>query len=209
MRDVSSNPDQLPGIRRYLRSESVVFRKTREEWGGLSNMASGFPVWVSGIQFPSSEALYQACRYPHIIDAQKEIIAAHSAMAAKMKSKKYYKYTLEPWDALRVPIMKWALRVKYAYHPTTFGRILLATGEKPIVEEGYKDPFWSAQPQDDGTLLGYNVLGRLLMELREQIQEKPSNLEWIAPPDIKHLRLLGKTAEEFKAPAAHGKFALG
>ena len=59
----------------YERSKSVVFFKTKEAFGGLSNMASGFPLRVNGVRIHTSEALYQACRFPHMPEVQRKIIA--------------------------------------------------------------------------------------------------------------------------------------
>src|SRR2546426_7568195 len=39
-----------------------------------------------------------------------------------------------------------------------------------IVEDSRKDDFWGAKASDEGTLVGMNVLGRLLMELREDLR---------------------------------------
>ena len=64
--------------RTYERQLTVVFRKTQEEFGGLSNMAAGFPLRVNGADIPTSEALYQACRFPHLPDVQRLIVAQKS-----------------------------------------------------------------------------------------------------------------------------------
>lgn len=40
----------------------------------------------------------------------------------------------------------------------------------PIVEESYRDQFWGAKPIDGETLVGMNILGRLLVELRERLR---------------------------------------
>lgn len=47
----------------YKRSESVVFLKVKETWGEFSNMHA-MPLNVNGIRILTSEALYQALRYP-------------------------------------------------------------------------------------------------------------------------------------------------
>lgn len=65
----------------------MFFRKTKEEYGGLSNMAAGFPIELNGVRILSSEALYQAMRFPNHPDYQKEIIQQRSPMTAKMISK--------------------------------------------------------------------------------------------------------------------------
>ena len=79
---LSSPEDELMGTavetRSYERQDSVVFCKTNEEFGGLSNMAPGFPLRVNGIDILTSEALYQACRFPHLPDVQRLIITQKS-----------------------------------------------------------------------------------------------------------------------------------
>lgn len=156
--------------RTYDRASSVVFLKTDAPFGGLSNMAGGFPLRVNGIRILTSEALYQACRFPHRPEVQTLIIEQKSPMTAKMKSKPYRHDSRPDWDQVRVKIMRWCLRVKLAQNWRAFSELLLATGEWPIVEESRKDDFWGAKATDDGTLVGMNVLGRLLMELREAVK---------------------------------------
>lgn len=115
--------------RTYQRSECVVFRKTNEHFGGLSNMAGGYPLRVNGVRILTSEALYQACRFPHMPDVQRLIIDQPSPMTAKMKSKPYRADSRPDWDRVRVAVMRWCLRVKLAQHWTKFGARLRETGE--------------------------------------------------------------------------------
>lgn len=55
----------------YVPESACVFRKVKEEFGGLSNMSNDFKVKVNGMLIYNTEALYQACRYPHLPDVQK------------------------------------------------------------------------------------------------------------------------------------------
>src|SRR5215210_6042070 len=96
--DARIRPDQ----RTYVRSDSVVFRKTREAFGGLSNMAAGFPMEVDGISISTSEALYQALRFPRDPELQRLIIDERSPMTAKMRTKPHRDRTRPDWDAIRV-----------------------------------------------------------------------------------------------------------
>lgn len=155
-------------IRTYDRTGSIVFRRTTEEFGGLSNMARGFPLEINGVRIPTSEALYQACRFPHRSEIQRLIVSQVSPMTAKMKSKRYRYDSRPDWHQVRVKIMRWCLRVKLAQNWVSFSRLLLATADHAIIEESRKDDFWGAKPIDERTLVGMNVLGRLLMELREE-----------------------------------------
>lgn len=179
--------------RTYDRASSVVFLKTDEPFGGLSNMAGGFPLWVNGIRILTSEALYQACRFPHRPEVQALIIEQKSPMTAKMKSKPYRHDSRPDWDQVRVKIMRWCLRVKLAQNWRAFSELLLETGERPIVEESRKDAFWGAKVTDEGTLVGMNVLGRLLMELREAVRvEGRESLMSVQPLAIPDFRLGGR-----------------
>jgi type I restriction enzyme S subunit len=167
-------------FRTYKRAESVVFRKTKETFGGLSNMAGGFPLEVNGEFIRSSEALYQACRFPHMPEVQQQIVEQKSPMTAKMKSKPYRQESRPDWISVRVKIMRWCLRVKLAQNWESFSGLLIETGNKPIVEESHKDSFWGAKPCNHDLLQGMNVLGRLLMELRDEIKRQ----KWEKLPDI-------------------------
>ena len=44
--------------------------KLKKNMVALSNMAGGFPLVVNDIRIRTSEALYQACRFPHMPDVQ-------------------------------------------------------------------------------------------------------------------------------------------
>lgn len=192
-----TNPELSSRLRTYLRAESVVVHKTKESFGGLSNMAAGFPLRINGFRVPTSEALYQACRFPDLPDVQRQIIAQHSPMTAKMKGKPHRRATRSDWENVRHNVMRWCLRVKLAQHYKEFGRLLLATKEKPIVEQSRKDEYWGAILMQDGEiLLGENVLGRLLMELREALKnDTDEKLRFVPPLAIPNFKLYGEPIE--------------
>lgn len=176
-------------IREYERSESIVFLKTNEEFGGLSNMAGGFPLFVNGQKILTSEALYQACRFPHLPDVQRLIIAQTSPMTAKMRSKPYRSDSRPDWLRTRVRIMRWCLRAKLLQNWDNFSKLLLKTKSLPIVEQSSKDRFWGASPSEHHNLVGANVLGRLLMELREDVMLNQFDRYELAALDIQDFLL--------------------
>ncbi len=187
---------QANQIRTYDPVASIVFLKTKDRFGGLSNMAPGFPLCVNGVHIRTSEALYQACRFPHLPEVQRTIIGERSPMTAKMRSKPFRKDSRADWDAVRVKIMRWCLRVKLAQNWREFGRLLLETGDRPIVEQSRKDDFWGAKVAEDGTLIGMNVLGRLLMELREQLKgDEAESLNVVEPLKISEFLLFQRPIE--------------
>jgi ribA/ribD-fused uncharacterized protein len=182
-------------FRTYDKKDVVFFRTTTGEFGPLSNMAPDFPIFVNGTRIPTSEALYQAFRFPDHPEIQRLIIDQMSPMTAKMKSKKYRDQTRDDWDDVRVNIMRWCLRIKLQNNWEKFGRILERTEQRPIVEESVKDEFWGAKPKD-GSLVGGNVLGRLLMELRDQFRDvEIGRAVHLKYPSIPRLFLFGELAE--------------
>lgn len=131
-----------PQTRIYDRCSAVVFRITSGEFGGLSNMAPDFPLEVNGIPIATTEALYQACRFPDRPDVQALVLDQRSPMTAKMKSKRYRKSTRADWEKVRVKIMRWCLRVKLAQNWSSFFGAAAQDRASAIVEESRKDDFW-------------------------------------------------------------------
>lgn len=191
-------------LREYDRGGSVVFLKTAEAFGGLSNMAPGYPLRVNGVSIRTSEALYQACRFPHLPEVQRKIIEQTSPMTAKMVGKPYRSDSRRDWDRVRTRIMRWCLRVKLAQNFDSFSRLLLASGDKPIVEQSKKDAFWGAKPEGPDRLVGANVLGRLLMELRQAVREGTEDLRHVAPLDLPEFLLFGRPIEAIEGPDTPG-----
>ena len=179
--------------RTYEKGKSAVFRMTNGDFGALSNMAPNFPILANGVRISTVEALYQACRYPDYPEIQTIIVDQPSPMTAKMKSKKYLEKTREDWDGARLGVMRWCLRAKLLQHWKRFGEVLKKTGDLPIVEESVRDAFWGAKPNEGGILIGMNVLGRLLMELRQEYFDVENGTKTsLAFPKISNLLFLGR-----------------
>ena len=197
---------KLPESRTYNRLECITFRKTAEKFGGLSNMAGGYLLNVNGVKILTSEALYQACRFPHLPEVQRLIIAERSPMTAKMKSKPYRDNSRVDWDIVRTKVMRWCLQVKLVQNWEKFSELLLETGDLPIVEDSRKDDFWGAKPEDEEILTGANVLGRLLMQVREQIKTGEITSETIVKPlPIQNFLLYG---QEISSVSANSEYHL-
>ena len=138
--------------------------------GLLSNMAPcGTGMEVNGLTFKTSDAIYWALSTPDVVFQRK--IAGARAL------KEYMTVTraapLRPdWNrVVSVQAMRLTLAVKLKAMPGAMGGALEATKGKPIVAVSGYNEWWGAKPRraPDGTVLrGANVLGRLLMELREQ-----------------------------------------
>lgn len=188
--------DMKHDMKQYDIRHVAAFKKTTEQWGELSNMCAGFPVVINGVPIKSVEALYQACRFPYDPEVQRKILKQGSPMTAKMVSKPHRSKTRPDWDNVRILIMKWVLRVKLAQNMDKFSEILLGTHDMPIVEISNKDDFWGAKPTSDGTYVGVNALGRLLMELRQQLKNNgKERFRTVAPLDINDFLLYSQPIE--------------
>ncbi len=184
-------------IREYNTREIVTFAKTENKFGGLSNMAPGYSLFINEVNIQSSEILYQACRFPLFPLIQKEIIETKNPMDAKAVSRKYQQYSRQDWDQVKFKVMRWCLEVKLIQNFDAFSKLLLSTGDKTIVEFSKKDNIWGASPIAPNVLKGKNALGRLLMQLREKVKLKIITKDSIIfEPEIKAFLLYNNPIKE-------------
>jgi len=171
-------------MKKYQVSECISFRKTREEWGGLSNMCAGYPIEIQGIEIRTSEALYQSLKFPDHAFVQREILEQKSPMSAKMKAKKHRAYIHEDWEENKLEAMYYSLLCKAYANPydkllgmRSFLHLLKRTGDRRIVEISHKDRFWGAvrDKEDLSIAKGHNHLGGLLEVVRSG-SSRPINL---------------------------------
>lgn len=156
-------------IRKYKKKECITFKSTKGHYGSLSNMAPKFPIYINGTRLRTTEALYQALRFPDYPEIQKEIIQYASPISAKKYGRTHLEKTRTDWNKYRFQIMKFCIEIKLYQNYDLFSQILLATKDMPIVEYTDKDKVWGATPEGD-YYVGTNALGRLLMELREKVK---------------------------------------
>jgi len=180
----------------YCKNEVVPFLKTREAFGGLSNMATGYPITLYGVQCPTSENLFQALKYPDSPEIQSEILGDQNPMSAKMEARKLvHRQKIRPdWEEIKLAVMDYCLRAKLKCSFQRFGGLLLSTGDADIVEISSKnDSFWGCIPQGD-LLVGHNHLGIQLTNLREELIDDENNFHTakLAPPVGVELRLMGR-----------------
>ena len=134
----------------------------------LSNF-SAFTLKWKGLRFDTSEAAYHWEKFYDVNQGQhiKRMIqhapSAHEAyrIASECKSQRR-----PDWDAVKVGIMRDILREKARQHEYVH-RKLLATGDRELVEDSWRDDFWGWGPNRDGQ----NMLGKLWMEIRKELRD--------------------------------------
>jgi ribA/ribD-fused uncharacterized protein len=87
--------------------------------------------------------------------------SAHQAFKIAQDQKAYRR---PDWDDVKVEVMARLLREKVKQHEYV-RRKLLATGERELVENSWRDDFWGWGPNRDGR----NMLGRLWMAVRYEL----------------------------------------
>ncbi|PBJ08059.1 NADAR family protein [Flavobacterium sp. ACN6] len=170
--------------RTYNKNEVITFSKTTGKFGGLSNMAPGYSLFVNETNIANTEILYQACRFPLFPAIQEEIISVTNPMDAKEISRKHHQFTRQDWEIIKFDVMRWCLQIKLIQNFSRFSDLLLSTGSNTIVEFSTKDSTWGAVPVNKNELKGKNALGRLLMEIRETHLKNSVELEFIKPLNI-------------------------
>jgi ribA/ribD-fused uncharacterized protein len=68
------------------------------------------------------------------------------------------------WESIKVGVMRQAVLAKFSQHEE-LRQLLLSTGDAKIIEHTENDDYWS----DGGDGSGTNMLGRILVEVREQL----------------------------------------
>lgn len=176
----------INNVRTYHKDDCITFKSTKGTFGGLSNMASGFPIKIGDIYIRNSEVLYQSLRFSDYPEIQKVLYSINSPITAKQFSRKCSDKTRADWYDHRFKIMRLCIELKLTHNWLKFSDILLETGNLSIVEYSTEDKIWGACKQGN-YYEGVNALGRLLMELREKVK---NNIFVLTIPDIKNLKIL-------------------
>lgn len=134
----------------------------------LSNF-SAFAVVFNGQMFPTSEAAYHWQKFTNAPEVQRLLFETRSAHDAFKVAEANKAKRRKDWDAVKVPIMKDILRAKAAQHEYV-RRKLLATGDRILVENSWRDGFWGWGADN----CGHNMLGKLWMEVRAELRAAAS-----------------------------------
>lgn len=146
------------------RANVAAFCKVREENGALSNMSNDHPYDDGGLRWKSSEAQYQAMRFPHRPDIQELVRAAPNAYVAKQVAYEHINETRPDWKEINVEAMAYVVTRKR--QSAEFVAVLNATKGRPIAEISTRDAFWGAKPSGN-RLTGQNILGAILDQSRD------------------------------------------
>ena len=144
----------------YLTGEVASFSRVDGPLGELGNFYPlPNPAEALDRRWRTSEALYQALKFPSRPDVQESISKAAKPIVAKEMGRS--KSIRSDWDAVRVDAMRYVLRVKRKANRQLIDAALKRTSTLPIVEVSHHgDDWWGVVPRGD-KYVGHNVLGQL------------------------------------------------
>lgn len=129
----------------------------------LSNFSSFNLVW-KGYAWPTSEHAYHGEKFTHV-PFKMQILGAPSAHEAYQIAAKLKPQRRADWDEVKVDLMREILHAKVHQHAYVKKK-LLATGDRELVENSWRDDFWGWGPNRDGQ----NMLGKLWMDVRAELR---------------------------------------
>lgn len=169
----------------YPAGETAAFCKVDGEWGIFSNFANT-PITIDGVTFYSAESLFQVMKFS-APEARKAVFSL-KGQGLKMKAKHFEKTVgaRPDWGRVIVDVLKFCLMLKYG-QSSQFRDALERSRGLFIVEDQTTFPkaadTYGAKLSADGTTYsGPNLMGRLLMELRDN-----GRLDYSLPAGITEL----------------------
>ena len=133
---------------------------------------------VDDVFWKTAEAYFQSLRFAPDDVVRETIRIQKSPMAAKKVAKENAsRMVVVPMSDADIMNMWEVLNLKFKCNQIPLEENLLLTGERPIIEDCTSRPtqsglFWGAKMLPNGKWDGQNMLGKLLMELRREINIK-------------------------------------
>lgn len=153
--------------------EIRFYRASEKPYGAFSNLYRR-TIEFEGEEFATSEHAYQAgkARKPEVRDW---VLSAPSPALVAMAAHGLYYWDIAPgWSRMKFDRMRGVLRAKFTQHDD-LKELLLATGDARLVESATVDNevnrLWGEVNGE-----GRNMLGTLLMELREELRNEDGGL---------------------------------
>lgn len=132
----------------------------------LSNFSSFRVLW-RGIDFDTSEAAYHWEKFPDNKGIQRAIRLARSGHEAFKMAEKFSSEKRPDWDEIKFDVMRDILLAKVHQHEYV-RRKLLATGNRELIEDSWRDSIWGWGPDKKGQ----NMLGKIWMSIRDELLNK-------------------------------------
>lgn len=133
----------------------------------LSNFYKAGIVY-EGRTYPTTEHFYQAYKAMNKNDHDEIRMVPGPGSAKKLGQKVTLR---KDWEDIKDSVMKMALLLKFTQHPE-LAKKLVDTGKVPLIEgNNWGDTYWGVVNDGSPLGLGFNMLGKLLMSVRDYFSE--------------------------------------
>ena len=150
----------------YPVNQCATFGKVDEDWGILGNFGRT-PIKIKDVTFKNVEQLFQMAKFREK-EILKELYEAGGGQGVKMKQKKYT--PIPEWGEYFIDFLKFCLVQKYEQSEDFRKELERSKGLYIVEKQASKKKQCEAycmQLKDDN-YVGYNLMGQLLMELRDK-----------------------------------------
>lgn len=144
---------------------TIKFWRTVGKYGPFSNF-SRHPFQLNDKLWATSEHFFQAMKFEGT-EHEEIVRGAIGPGAAAAMGRDRKRPLREDWEQVKDDVMRTALYAKFTRYPR-LRELLLATGDEHIIEDSPYDYYWGCGAKGDGK----NMLGILLVELRERLRKK-------------------------------------
>jgi N-glycosidase YbiA len=131
----------------------------------FSNMSSnGFVIKDKGERYymKCMEMFFVYCKSLNIEDRKKILDCKDGFECRKVGRKVRLR---EDWNKIKVDVMRFGLKKKF--ENKKMKEVLLSSGDEKLVEDSSWDGFWGNGKDGNGK----NIMGKLLMEIREELRK--------------------------------------
>jgi ribA/ribD-fused uncharacterized protein len=143
--------------------KTIKFYRTRDEYGFLSNFYKS-PITLKGFEWRTSEHYFQAQKFAGT-KYETKVRNCPSAMDAANMGRDRSLPLRGEWERVKDEVMYETVMAKFTQN-TYLKEKLLETGDAELIENTKNDGYWGNK--GDGT--GKNMLGKILMKVREELQ---------------------------------------
>lgn len=140
----------------------ILFYDPKKEYGWLANF-SNHNIQVEAKTFKTVEHYYQSQKFTNGI-IKYLIINSPTPQIAKSLARTFRYLRKNNWAYIKNDIMYKAIKYKFTQHQD-LRKLLVNTDRSELIEKSDRDYYWGIGKSG----LGENIMGKLLMKLREEL----------------------------------------
>ena len=142
------------------------YRANEKPYGVFSNFYKS-KIIIDHTEWLTVEHYFQAMKFPDHPEVREVIRKTPKVVETKNIANSQFANFVDwkQWDKIKDEVMYKALKAKFDQH-RDLKQILLSTEDAEIIEHTKNDSYWA----DGGDGSGQNMLGKLLMRIRDEIK---------------------------------------